>query len=68
MSDESVTRKPLWFLIVIISTQVILIFSLLSQERVLDSYTQELELMKRHIYKIIFALILVVKKIKRLKN
>ena len=46
MSDESVTRKPLWFLIVIISTQVILIFSLLSQERVLDSYTQELELMK----------------------
>ena len=46
MSDGSISKKPLWFVVIIFATQAMLIISLLSKERVMNSYAQELELME----------------------
>ena len=46
MSDSSISKKPLWFVVIIFATQAMLIISLLSKERVMNSYAQELELME----------------------
>jgi hypothetical protein len=46
MSDKSTTKKPFWLVITIIASQVFFVYSLLSKDMVVSSYTKELELME----------------------
>lgn len=46
MAKESATKKPLWFIFLLLSTQFILVLSLTSREHMVQSFERELTMME----------------------